>query len=111
MRLIIKNLKLGEAHYNELVANSTNVTETYIDIDALIYKSLKHKYIHDKVEIKPIVIPPMAKNKPIINGVGDVVAKVAQPVANLIDKIFSTNIRECGGCKKRREKLNKMFPI
>ena len=31
-------------------------------------------------------------------------------VARAIDSVFGTNIQECGGCKKRREALNRAFP-
>jgi len=42
---------------------------------------------------------------------GDAVAKVAQPVASVIDVVSKklgrpTNLQGCGGCKKRRERLN-----
>lgn len=46
-----------------------------------------------------------------INGLGDMVHRVAQPIAKTIDKIFKTDIENCGGCKKRREFLNKAFSI
>lgn len=46
-----------------------------------------------------------------INGFGDIVYKVAQPIAKTLDAILKTNISNCGGCKRRREKLNKLFPI
>jgi len=48
--------------------------------------------------------------------VGDAVAAVAQPIAKVIDRAsrilparMQTNIAECGGCRKRQEKLNSMF--
>lgn len=44
-------------------------------------------------------------------GLGDIVHKFAQPVAKAIDKVFGTNVKNCGGCKKRQERLNKLFPI
>lgn len=40
-------------------------------------------------------------------GLGDIVYKVAQPIAKTIDKIAGTNIKGCSGCAKRRNKLNK----
>lgn len=50
-------------------------------------------------------------------GLGDKVYKVANPIAKIIDKTTSvlprsmqTNIEGCGGCKKRREALNNLFP-
>jgi len=39
---------------------------------------------------------------------GDAVEKVAQPIAGAIDKVVGTNIKECGGCKKRKEWLNNL---
>jgi hypothetical protein len=41
-------------------------------------------------------------------GLGDVVASIAQPIAKGLDKILGTDIQNCGGCKQRREKLNKI---
>lgn len=46
-----------------------------------------------------------------ITGVGDIVHKVAQPIARAIDRVAGTKIQSCGGCKKRREALNKAFPL
>lgn len=42
-------------------------------------------------------------------GLGDKVEKVAKPIAKAIDYIAGTNIQNCGGCKKRKEALNKLF--
>ena len=46
-----------------------------------------------------------------VRGMGDIVAKVAQPIAKGLDKVLGTNIQGCGGCKKRQEKLNNAFPF
>jgi len=46
-----------------------------------------------------------------LSGLGDVVETVAQPIAKLIDGVAGTNIQGCGACKKRKEYLNKKFPI
>lgn len=46
-----------------------------------------------------------------ITGIGDVVHKIAQPIAKSIDRLAGTNIQGCGGCQKRRETLNKAFPL
>jgi hypothetical protein len=37
---------------------------------------------------------------------GDLIASVAQPIAKGMDAIFGTNIKNCGGCGRRREMLN-----
>lgn len=44
-------------------------------------------------------------------GLGDKVESIAQPIAKVIDRVAGTNIQECGGCKKRKEWLNKNFPL
>lgn len=41
-------------------------------------------------------------------GLGDMVAKVAQPIAKAIDAVAGTNIHECSRCKQRQEALNKL---
>ena len=41
-------------------------------------------------------------------GLGDLVETIAQPIAKAIDKVAGTKIQECGGCKKRKEYLNKI---
>jgi hypothetical protein len=46
-----------------------------------------------------------------MRGAGDAVAVVAQPIAGLIDKVFKTNVKHCGGCAKRREMLNELMPF
>jgi hypothetical protein len=46
-----------------------------------------------------------------IEGLGDIVASVAQPIARGIDAVLGTNIQNCGGCKKRQQTLNEKFPL
>jgi len=46
-----------------------------------------------------------------INGLGDVVAMVAEPIARFSDKHFGTKLAGCGGCAKRRQKLNSAVPF
>lgn len=41
-------------------------------------------------------------------GLGDLVHYIAQPIAKAIDAVANTNIQKCGGCKKRREVLNRI---
>jgi hypothetical protein len=40
---------------------------------------------------------------------GTRVARIAQPIARAIDKVLGTNVRKCGGCKKRRKKWNRLL--
>jgi len=44
--------------------------------------------------------PPNSENKPKSKGLGDTVKKIT-------DKM---GIKQCGACKKRQEKLNRLFP-
>ena len=46
-----------------------------------------------------------------IRGAGDLIAKIAQPIAKAIDRVARTKIANCGGCKRRQEKLNKLMPL
>ena len=39
---------------------------------------------------------------------GEVVAKIAQPIAKAIDRVAGTNLQDCKACKKRRKKLNEV---
>jgi len=52
-----------------------------------------------------------AKRYPVVRGAGDVVARVAEPIASLIDRAIKTNLSNCAGCKKRQEALNKLIPF
>lgn len=46
-----------------------------------------------------------------MKGLGDAVAKVAQPIAGAIDKVFKTNVKGCSACAKRRDMLNQLLPF
>lgn len=45
------------------------------------------------------------------SGLGDIVEKVAKPIAKVIDAVAKTNIQGCGGCAKRKKYLNDKFPL
>ena len=45
------------------------------------------------------------------SGLGDMVHKIAQPIARTIDGALGTDLQNCGGCKNRRAALNRMFPF
>ena len=55
------------------------------------------------------------KNRRMMNRIlnrtklGDRVHSVAQPIAEVIDKVAGTKISTCGACAKRRKKLNNLF--
>ena len=41
-------------------------------------------------------------------GLGDAVHAVLKPLAVAVDKVAGTDLKNCGGCKRRREALNKI---
>jgi hypothetical protein len=43
-------------------------------------------------------------------GLGDLVAKVAQPIARAIDAVAGTDLANCTGCAQRKAALNKIVP-
>ncbi len=45
------------------------------------------------------------------SGLGDVVARVAKPIARAIDRMFKTHLADCQRCDERRRWLNDKFPI
>lgn len=49
--------------------------------------------------------------KSSIRGLGDVVHAVLKPAVKIMDTTLKTKLGECGGCKKRREALNKAVPL
>ena len=64
----------------------------------------------DKNPPKPITRPQDLPGwKAPVLGVGDQVERIAQPIAKVIDKVLGTKIQECGGCKRRRDRLNERF--
>ena len=56
-------------------------------------------------------LPVIFRHKVTVRGLGDVVHIVAQPIVKAIDTVAGTKIYECGGCKRRREALNKAVPL
>lgn len=42
-------------------------------------------------------------------GAGDMVARVAKPIARGLDRIFRTRLADCAGCEERRRWLNDQF--
>jgi hypothetical protein len=54
--------------------------------------------------------PPPPILTPRTTGLGDVVAKVADPIARALDAALGTKLAGCGGCSKRRRALNRLVP-
>jgi len=64
---------------------------------------------HDKLE--EIVRKFTPERVKTVKGLGDLIHKVANPIAKAIDSVAGTNVQGCGGCAKRRESLNKIVPF
>jgi hypothetical protein len=46
-----------------------------------------------------------------MKGAGDLVAKIAKPIARAADAILKTNLTNCVPCQARRNKLNEKLPF
>ena len=44
-------------------------------------------------------------------GAGDVIHRLASPIAKILDRRLGTAISKCGGCRERRRKLNRALPF
>jgi hypothetical protein len=53
------------------------------------------------------------KNLKAIRGAGDLVAKVAEPIAGVIDMMSrgKTKLKGCSACAKRKDMLNQLLPF
>lgn len=102
MKILISSIKSKASSrpegYIEDVLSQGVVEGDFLIIDPPKYKLLLDKYANTYATSS-------------IKGAGDVVYKVAQPIAKVLDKALGTNIAGCGGCKKRREWLNKNIPF
>ena len=53
----------------------------------------------------------LARSGEPMKGAGDLVAKVAEPIAKLSDSIFRTKLVGCHSCARRRARLNAAIPF
>jgi hypothetical protein len=77
------------------------------DIFATVARSIR------KPNPRPAAPPPATPSptRNSIRGAGDVVHRVAQPIARALDRVLGTKIEHCGGCAQRRETLNRALPF
>jgi hypothetical protein len=80
--------------YYEDVLSHGKIVGSNLDIESKEYIALVKKYSPERIK-----------------GMGDLVYKFANPIAHGIDAVLGTHIQGCGGCKKRREKLNEIMPF
>ena len=99
MKILLSQLHANAKHrppgYYEDVCSQGVIRGIFLEITPEKYNALLEKY-----------------DTPI-KGLGDVVAIPAQAIARTIDKLTGgrTSIATCGGCQRRKEKLNQMFPF
>ena len=71
-------------------------------------------YIYNHMAIRILPYGDQTKggpsSKPPVRGLGDLVAKVAQPIARAADAVLGTKVAGCSKCRKRQDALNKVFP-
>jgi hypothetical protein len=98
MRINIEKLKSNAINrpsgYLEDVLSKGIVNGNYLEITPAMYREMLMKYDTNR-----------------IRGLGDLVAKVAQPIAHVIDQVTGTHIAGCRGCKQRQNKLNQLLPF
>ncbi len=78
--------------------------------DAYLAATLQHS---DPVLSCPLPNPRWTSwppSPPQSFGLGDAVAAVAQPIAKAIDAVAGTDMQHCGGCARRKERLNRLAP-
>jgi hypothetical protein len=63
---------------------------------------------YDPFKPKP-TDPPRPKRQ--MEGLGDAIALVAQPIAKAIDSVAGTNLQNCGGCAQRKGWINAAVPF
>ncbi len=60
---------------------------------------------------KPWKSGKVRKQKGKIQGLGDLVAIVAKPLAATLDQALGTDLKNCGGCASRQKSWNERFPF
>jgi len=99
MRILLKaieaNAKNRPPDYLKDVLAHGAVNGEFLEIDTASYNELLNKYrVHAR-------------------GLGDIVEKLARPIAHTIDKLSGgrTHVSGCSGCKHRQEVLNELVPF
>lgn len=85
------------------------------DLEALVTAVARHQaldpYDHTvRAYYKRQIVHQMCEEDPGLctkTGLGDLVHMFALPVAQLVDAVFGTKIKDCKGCSRRRALLNR----
>lgn len=115
-----------EGYYEDVISHGI-VDGEFLEITPEGYNKLLQKYRPKNRPVKQGPAMPRATTTSSIarlydesdlqpssshmRGLGDLVYKVANPIAHVIDKVTGTHIQGCGGCAKRREKWNQAVPF
>ena len=88
-------------------ANSKNRPDGYV-ADCLSQGVVNGEWL----EIEPSSYRELLnKYRPEMRGMGDLVEKIARPIAHGLDRVLGTHITGCSGCSKRQDVLNKLIPF
>ncbi len=87
----------SEAHHHALRIGQYGPGRVYLDLP-------------DDFDWSGTEVPAAAPSAQNSFGLGDAVAALAQPIAKTVDAVAGTNLTRCGGCQRRREKLNQIVP-
>lgn len=95
MHLCVRIADIPEEIRHEALSLGTRKGEHRLELDALTFQRLLAQAPQDGK----------------MRGLGDLVARFAQPVAAIIDRVAGTKLKGCGGCKGRQARLNKAVPF
>ena len=111
MKLDLSKLKLSQEKYSAYISSSTNISGSFIDISPDSYKQIQLKFQHEKFISGSASYHTGSINHDSIKGLGDVIHKIANPIAKTLDAVFKTNIQGCSACAQRRAALNLFIPL
>lgn len=86
-------------------AGSVDGNVLRIEAGALLAVKSRHELVRRRIA------PPIQIAHRPMRGLGDLVAFVAKPVGQGIDRVFGTNLTDCLGCGRRQNKWNEAIPF
>ena len=87
---------------DEFISNATPCHGVWLVMPAEDYAALRQKYWPN---------PPAPKISKHFRGAGDVLAAVLHPVVSVVRAATGIDLENCGGCGKRKDKLNQIMPL
>lgn len=112
LEVIERDALVRPAGYKETILSVGTVKGEFVEIDPPDYSRIRVEYTQIAPQ-RAIILTQEEGKRPErkMEGLGDLVEKFAQPIAKAIDKVAGTNVQGCGGCKKRKQALNKLVPF